>query len=690
MAATATKKSELVLDETSRKVYERCWNIADEALKNLGIDAAPLQKIKDPYEFSKAMKQHAVPYDLVEICNKLNHLFTTKNNIPEKTVGDEKVVGFLSDYVEKISGKKFEIAIREARYNTINVFENTLLFPEDLPVLDAFIVLPHELTHLTQTFGGKLNDLDMRSLPMLRKSEYSSTALKYADFTGVPLKEMREELLIQDTYSHMRAAVFLIHLYDIGLYKPKDEKLREDLEFSRFMLDRDMRRAYLRYSEGRAQMGLLELLNTTDDDAVKARAAIELMMDLPFPSPQAVFGESNRDIVVKARENEGFRFQIDLQKKLGKERLNEFEKWCTEKDWMPGIDIHGRLVVIDPKERKMYEVDLEKLRGGAVEIHDIRMPPAVVERDMGRFESMPIADQLEEVHAGEKHTKYMPSREEIKKIARLVEKVTKMKVSENLKEGKGIVKIVNREQAEIIDKGQSYLTLEKFVHDPLLREMLKKRIDDAYLLNQSRPAFFNPANDGVYLIAENFEFLLRNQCEEFGLKPDSPEGRRLERYLILHYFIHEHIHQTVKRNNPRVGDSQEDAMKAQAKLASEYLADALKTPEKEKNMLKAMALITDRMDAMESYDEGVAHYATHKVLCKLGFSKWASWTLRTFREDTKHILHSEGIKFIEAVQIKTSKTNTNPIEFTIGHPPTSMRHIELPDEYLKDREAGKI
>jgi len=63
MAAIATKKSELVLSDEARKTYDHIWNVANESLKNLGIDTAFLQKIKDPHEFSKLMERRMAPHE---------------------------------------------------------------------------------------------------------------------------------------------------------------------------------------------------------------------------------------------------------------------------------------------------------------------------------------------------------------------------------------------------------------------------------------------------------------------------------------------------------------------------------------------------------------------------------------------------------------------------------------------------
>jgi DNA-binding TFAR19-related protein (PDSD5 family) len=300
----ATKKSELILSDEARKTYDHIWNVANESLKNLGIDTAFLQKIKDPHVFSTLMERRMAPRELADACDKLNHIFTAKNNLPEKITKDEELVKFLSDYIEKNFGKKIDIAIRERRHQVAAYTRmNTMLFPEGSYILDTIISIPHELAHMNESFGWKLNDLDALLMPMFKKSADSSAVVEYAKFTGIPPKDIGAELLAQNTYGYTVGTVFLIHLYDVGLYKPKDEKLRQNLEFSRFMLDKDMRRAYTRYKEGKAQFETLGLLNS-DDEAVKARAALDLLMDMAQPTPQVFSEWSNRDLVVDSRQNE--------------------------------------------------------------------------------------------------------------------------------------------------------------------------------------------------------------------------------------------------------------------------------------------------------------------------------------------------------------------------------------------------
>jgi len=362
MAATATKRMEPQLSEEVRELYDRCWKIANESLQKLGIDTAFLQKMKDPLEFSKLLEQRRAPRELIETHEKLNHIFTAENKLPEKIIDDEKLVKFFSDYIEKNFGKKLNVDIRERRHEAAAyAHTNTIMLPQGSLVLDAVISIPHEMSHIDEPFGRKLNELDAMLMPMmLRRTDPLDVVVGYARLTGVSPKDVAEELNVQRTYGQVIGVVFLIDLYDVGLYKPTDEKVKQNLEFSRFMLDRDMRRAFMRYKEGRAQYETLSLLKS-GEEVVKARAALEVLRDMAMPTPEALSGSPIKDMVTDSKQNEGFRFYHDLQKKLGEENLRRFELMCAERDWMPGIDKYGRLVIIDSKRLRMFEVDTEKM-----------------------------------------------------------------------------------------------------------------------------------------------------------------------------------------------------------------------------------------------------------------------------------------------------------------------------------------
>jgi len=315
----------------------------------------------------------------------------------------------------------------------------------------------------------------------------------------------------------------------------------------------------------------------------------------------------------------------------------------------------------------------------------VKPPAGMGMKDLIKLHS---ADKSASESTSSSSQKYVPSREEIKKIAKLIEKTTKMEVSELLKNGEGKVKSVSKDVADKADHEEMQSIFKKFIRYPEVLEQIRQKITNEISYGGNIPAFFSSPDNTVYLISDNFEQIVKKYCENRGLNVDSEEGRRIEKFLTLFYFTHEHVHQTVKRNNPLVGNNREDALMEQAKIISEHLEDEHKTPEKEETAVKSLRSIVDRMNALEAYNEGVTHYATDTIMCKLGYSELSAIQLRQLREDKKYVpIHSKGLRFVEAIQVKTHQ---NPIAFTINHPPLSMKYIENPDEYLKDREKGEI
>lgn len=300
------------------------------------------------------------------------------------------------------------------------------------------------------------------------------------------------------------------------------------------------------------------------------------------------------------------------------------------------------------------------------------------------LKNVPMSDQLKE--ASEQYSKYLPSVEEIKKIARLIEKTTKMEVSKALKDGEIRIKVVPWEEAERAAHENAYALIEKYIPDSHLREGVRERVMRLTFFKKDTLGFFDPLDNSVDILADNLENTFKLLCEELLIKADSPKGRRLERYLFLSSAIHESIHQTINENNPAIRNAWWDAFIEGTKILQELAKGGLSSQEKEK-ILARMSSADDKKDAMRAYDEGVAHYTEHKIMCKLGYSDWAEDDLREVREQKERALHSAGTKFIQAIQVRTHQ---NPIEYTIKHPPTSMRYIENPDEYLKAREEGKI
>jgi hypothetical protein len=239
--------------------------------------------------------------------------------------------------------------------------------------------------------------------------------------------------------------------------------------------------------------------------------------------------------------------------------------------------------------------------------------------------------------------------------------------------------------------------LERFARYPLVVEQLKQEETKGFEPVKHAPSYFDPSDGAVYMITDNFEKIYREKCEEKMIDANSAEGKRFKKFLEFLYFAHEEIHKTIAEKNPAIRNSSSDRWAELAKVLEEHLDDENKTPEKEEKVVKSIESIRDKYDALDTCMEGIAHYAGYRVMCKLGYSSWASTEFGNIRNYTgtepetptyKEVMDaSKGIKFVEAIQ---TRTHENPIALIIEHPPTSMKYINNPDEYLKAREEGEI
>lgn len=285
------------------------------------------------------------------------------------------------------------------------------------------------------------------------------------------------------------------------------------------------------------------------------------------------------------------------------------------------------------------------------------------------------------------------STDEVRKIASHIEKVTKMKVSSALKSGEENLKPISLEDLKkLLDRNMDS-RMEQFARYPGVVEQLRAETSKNSLAVDHMPAFFNAADDNVYLVTENFEKIWGRKCEEKCIEPGSAEGRRFRKFSELLYFTHEEIHKTTAQNTPILKDSASNRWREQAKVLIEHL-EGERTPEAEVRAINALISINDKYGAIDTYIEGIAHYGGHKVMCRMGYSRWADMEIGIIRKSPaiadaplEFMEAVNGVKFMEAIQVKTHE---NPIAFTIKHPPTSMGLIENPEEYLKARKEGKI
>jgi hypothetical protein len=282
---------------------------------------------------------------------------------------------------------------------------------------------------------------------------------------------------------------------------------------------------------------------------------------------------------------------------------------------------------------------------------------------------------------------YTPTEYEMAQIPKLIERFSGMEAKlKNIK-----TKIVSRDDAEKIAMKETLDTLKKFNVDPSAQKDIIKQMQDTKVVSAAA-GIYSAYGGTIYLVKESIEETRDQYCAVYNIKKGSPEAKKEERMIVLFSAIHEVVHLVVLENNPHVGNSRLEGMVEGSKIISEVerikqkefggVEDVLKVME----ATKALKSINDRMNTFRIYNEAIAHDVGAKVMGKLGHSHDALVLLTYAKEFNTEA--QKGTVFLKAIGRK--KPKENPIAYTIKHPPTSMRHIELPDEYLKDREAGKV
>jgi len=288
---------------------------------------------------------------------------------------------------------------------------------------------------------------------------------------------------------------------------------------------------------------------------------------------------------------------------------------------------------------------------------------------------------------------YTPYKEEIKTAARLIEKFSGMKVGENFKKGEIKVKFASSEEVTKVAQEELYRIVEKFIHDPHVLVQVRQLLRNEALIGEADShgtragGVFIESQNAVYVIKDSIEEAVKEQCAVRSVKPESEEGRKIERFFTLSPIVHEAIHQIIKQNNPLIGNWWTNESMEIAKIYAVYVGIPI-DGEIAKDIEAKVQRVRDKMDALQAVDEGIAHYLTCKVTSKLGLSHSAMRQLQMSKEDDDKRITAKGITFVEAIERKTR--GENPVAIIINHPPLTMRYIDHPDEYLKDLKEGRV
>jgi hypothetical protein len=327
-----------------------------------------------------------------------------------------------------------------------------------------------------------------------------------------------------------------------------------------------------------------------------------------------------------------------------------------------------------------------------------------------------IRDHLTNIHLAEEphsestpselHSRYVPSKEEIIRIANLIEKKSGMRVSNNIKSGeisfefrsvKDAAEIMLKERLAVLDA----MSIEKPIHDAL-KSFLKDRYNKGKLFDKDTPAFFHTECSSVCIIPERFEKILKEgsvvSVREGLVKGNIKKNlfrenvsgeavREVKKFLMLRTTTHELVHRVVEENNRHVGYAHLEGEANELKLLGRIAKAEVDEKDFAKSKILHHAIKANRlqMNTLHSYNEAIAYYIGFLVMCELGYSTQEKYQFERTKISEPEI--AKVINFFEAVQ---STTHQNPVAFTIRNPPQSMQEIENHKAYLRRTRGWKV
>lgn len=273
MAATAIKRSELVLIEEHRKSYDEWWNTFNESLKKLKIDTNLPEMIKDPYRFSELIgrRDKELRREYGKVARELNHHFVEKNELPERITGRKEL-----DQLFGYLGKEFGMDLDKIHaipsllptqfWATSPIVRSILTYKRGTSTIAAADTMVHEFDHM--------------SIPFAKFGWDASTL-------GI-----------------------VISMFIPPLSIPGSQQTR-------------------RYFEGRACFAESKLLESNSDE-LKAYGAWGLLYRTATPM-QSKSAFTHRSDAIRVFYANNFRNYYNLQEKIGEENLKDFEKCAVRK-----------------------------------------------------------------------------------------------------------------------------------------------------------------------------------------------------------------------------------------------------------------------------------------------------------------------------------------------------------------------
>jgi hypothetical protein len=156
MTVVTQKAVELTIDDRIEKIYEECRSIAKQRLDRLGISTALLdrlsmadmQRMNETISEKRMNAEDAAVYgELRGIRKKLNKAFAIKNGLPERIADTPKLRGFLSSYIEKRAGRRFELELEKSKTCTAWVLGDYMGFRKGMRIIEFPASVEHELKH---------------------------------------------------------------------------------------------------------------------------------------------------------------------------------------------------------------------------------------------------------------------------------------------------------------------------------------------------------------------------------------------------------------------------------------------------------------------------------------------------------------------------------------------------------------
>jgi len=321
------------------------------------------------------------------------------------------------------------------------------------------------------------------------------------------------------------------------------------------------------------------------------------------------------------------------------------------------------------------------------------MPLIFKERNIkDHIKNVPMSDQLKEAPASEKYARYLPSKEEIIRIAELIERFSGMKVDEKVKRGEIEVKFISSRNLRKERLNDELSACDRMNLEPRIYNKVKHRIKNVSGTPlQSRLAYFEPKNNTIYVLYDNFDKLIKEESlayvkagiidgkierHFFRKTADAKSTEEIEKFVVRDVLSHELTHQIFAGNNPQYQKTVLETDERAFKLFSETVkAEANKDYEKLKELSTEVESNNDHATALHIYREAIACSVTHNVMYELGFRIPADVRMARLPPQYK-----KGISFLDEINRATGQ---NPITFTMHDPPQSMREIENPELYIR-------